>query len=71
MTSVRCSLAMTLFAWRSRTQLAIHDFVDYATNCGALGIRVETVDDVIPPLERAKGHHGPALMDTVRDIKLM
>ena len=54
-----------------KTNLVNPNFADYANNCGALGIRVEKVEDLIPALEKARAHNGPALVDIVCDVTLI
>lgn len=54
-----------------KTSLHNPNFADYATNCGALGIRVEKKEDLIPALEKIRAHNGPALLDIVCDAQLI
>ncbi len=54
-----------------QTSLHNPNFADYATNCGALGIRVEKREDLIPALERLRDHNGPGLVDIVCDSTLI
>jgi thiamine pyrophosphate-dependent acetolactate synthase large subunit-like protein len=54
-------------------QTALHNpnFADFASNCGALGIRVEDQDELIPAMIRISQHNGPALLDVVCDVNLI
>jgi pyruvate oxidase len=61
--------AAELDVWK--TNLVNPNFAEYANNCGALGIRVEKVEDLVPALEKAKAHNGPALVDIVCDVDLI
>ena len=61
--------AAELDVWK--TKLHNPNFADYATNCGALGIRVEDRRDLIPAMEKIKAHDGPALLDVVCDVSLI
>lgn len=54
-----------------QTSLVNPNFADYTTNCGALGIRVENKEDLIPALERLRDHDGPGLVDIVCDSNLI
>jgi thiamine pyrophosphate-dependent acetolactate synthase large subunit-like protein len=54
-----------------QTSLHNPNFAEYATNCGALGIRVEKREDLIAALEKIKAHNGPALLDIVCDSQLI
>jgi thiamine pyrophosphate-dependent acetolactate synthase large subunit-like protein/nitrite reductase/ring-hydroxylating ferredoxin subunit len=54
-------------------QTALHNpnFADFASNCGALGIRVEDQDELVPAMIRISQHNGPALLDVVCDVNLI
>ncbi len=54
-----------------QTSLHNPDFAAYANNCGALGIRVEKKEDLIPTLEQLRDHDGPGLIDIVCDVELI
>ncbi len=54
-----------------QTSLHNPNFADYATNCGALGIRVEKKEDLIPALEKLRDHDGPALLEVICDSALI
>jgi thiamine pyrophosphate-dependent acetolactate synthase large subunit-like protein len=47
------------------------DFAAFATNCGALGIRVTDSDELDAALTRAFAHDGPALVEIVSDAALI
>ena len=53
------------------TSLHNPNFADFATNCGALGIRVEKLEDLMPAMEKIRDHNGPALLDIVCDSALI
>ncbi len=53
------------------TQLHNPNFADFATNCGALGIRVEKREDLDAAMEKIAAHDGPALLDIVCDSSLI
>ncbi len=54
-----------------QTSLHNPDFAEYARLCGALGIRVESPDQLDDALERALAHEGPALVHIVTDPELV
>ena len=54
-----------------KTSLHNPNFADFANNCGALGIRVENPEDLIPAMEKIKAHNGPALLDIVCNAALI
>ncbi len=54
-----------------QTSLHNPDFARYAENCGALGIRVKSKDELDSALERALAHEGPALVEVVTDAELV
>lgn len=53
-------------------QTGLHNpnFARFADNCGGLGIRVETLDELDAALERALAHEGPALVEIMADALL-
>jgi thiamine pyrophosphate-dependent acetolactate synthase large subunit-like protein len=53
------------------TQLHNPNFAEFANNCGALGIRVEKREDLIPAMKKILAHNGPALLDIVCDSALI
>ncbi len=61
--------AAELDVWK--TQLRNPDFARFAENCGALGIRVESPEELVPALEKLRDHSGPGLVDIVCDSKLI
>ena len=54
-----------------QTSLSNPNFAKYAENCGALGIRVEKLEDLIPAMEKLKSHNGPALLEVITDVNLI
>ena len=54
-------------------QTALHnpDFAAYATDCGGLGIRVESEEDFIEAMKRALAYDGPALIEVMADVELI
>ncbi|GAA4275850.1 thiamine pyrophosphate-binding protein [Aquimarina mytili] len=61
--------AAELDVWQ--TSLKNPSFAQFAKNCGALGIRVENPDDLIPAMEKVRDHNGPALLEVVTDVGLI
>ena len=53
-----------------QTDLTNPNFAEFATLCGALGIRVTTADQLSSALERAIAHPGPALVEVMTDVNL-
>ena len=54
-----------------QTDLRNPNFADYATLCGALGIRVSDADGLDEALERALSHDGPAMVEVLADAELV
>ena len=54
-----------------QTSLINPNFAEYATNCGALGIRVTSEDELDAALTRALEHDGPSLVEIVADASLI
>jgi thiamine pyrophosphate-dependent acetolactate synthase large subunit-like protein/nitrite reductase/ring-hydroxylating ferredoxin subunit len=54
-----------------QTELSNPDFAEYARLCGALGIRVEKLEDLDAALERVLGHDGPSLVEVITDPDLV
>ncbi|AXT19124.1 thiamine pyrophosphate-binding protein [Flavobacteriaceae bacterium AU392] len=54
-----------------QTSLKNPSFAAFAENCGALGIRVEKLDELIPAMEQLKAHNGPALLEIITDVNLI
>ncbi len=54
-------------------QTGMHNpnFAEFATNCGALGIRVEKRENLEAAMQKIKDHDGPALLDVVCDVSLI
>lgn len=61
--------AAELDVWQ--TSLTNPNFAKYAENCGALGIRVEKLEELIPAMEKIKNHTGPALLEVITDSALI
>lgn len=54
------------------TNLTNPSFADYATSCGALGLRVEGLEGLRPALEAALAHtEGPSLVEILTDPELI
>ncbi len=54
-----------------QTSLHNPNFADFATNCGALGLRVESADQLENALATALAHTGPALVEVMSDVDLL
>ncbi len=54
-----------------QTQLHNPNFADYATNCGALGIRVTERDKLDEAIAQALAHPGPAMVEVMTDPDLV
>ncbi|WP_405246513.1 thiamine pyrophosphate-dependent enzyme [Cellulophaga sp. Asnod2-G02] len=61
--------AAELDVWK--TSLHNANFAKYAENCGALGIRVTKIEELLPALEQLKAHKGPALLEIITDASLI
>ena len=61
--------AAELDVWK--TDLHNVNFAKYAENCGALGIRVTKMEELLPALEQLKAHNGPALLEIITDAALI
>ncbi len=61
--------AAELDVWQ--TSLHNPSFAQFAENCGALGVRVEKLEDLIPAMEKVRDHDGPALLEIVTDVNLI
>ena len=61
--------AAELDVWQ--TSLQNPNFAAFAENCGALGIRVEKLEDLIPAMEKLRDHNGPALLEIITDVNLI
>ena len=53
------------------TDLVNPDFADYATSCGALGIKVTDKAEIPDAMKRLLEHDGPALLEITTDVKLV
>jgi thiamine pyrophosphate-dependent acetolactate synthase large subunit-like protein len=54
-----------------QTSLRNPNFAGYAENCGALGIRVQTPDQLTGALDQALAHDGPSMVEVVSDVDLL
>ena len=54
-----------------QTRLSNPNFAKYAENCGALGIRVEKLEDLMPAMKKINEHNGPALLEIMTDASLI
>ncbi len=54
-----------------QTSLHNPNFAEFATNCGALGLRVESLDQLADALAAALAHDGPALVEVMSDVELL
>ncbi|MEM7085633.1 MAG: thiamine pyrophosphate-binding protein [Bacteroidota bacterium] len=61
--------AAELDVWQ--TSLKNPSFAAYAENCGALGIKVERMEQLIPAMEKIRDHDGPALLEIITDVNLI
>jgi thiamine pyrophosphate-dependent acetolactate synthase large subunit-like protein len=50
------------------TSLHNPNFADFANNCGALGIRVNTPQELEAALQKALVHEGPSLVEIMADV---
>lgn len=53
------------------TSLKNPSFAQFAENCGALGIKVDKLENLIPAMEKLKNHNGPALLEIITDVNLI
>lgn len=61
--------AAELDVWQ--TSLSNPSFAAYAENCGALGVRVDKLEDLVPGMEKIRDHDGPALLEIITDVNLI
>lgn len=54
-----------------QTQLHNPNFAEYATSCGALGIRVENKSDLESAMKKVLSFNGTALLEVMTDVKLI
>jgi thiamine pyrophosphate-dependent acetolactate synthase large subunit-like protein len=53
------------------TSLKNPSFAQFAENCGAMGIKVDKLEDLLPAMEKLKNHNGPALLEIITDVNLI
>ena len=61
--------AAELDVWQ--TSLKNPSFAAFAENCGALGIKVTKVEELIPAMEKLRDHDGPGLLEIITDAALI
>ncbi|TDI77833.1 MAG: thiamine pyrophosphate-binding protein [Bacteroidetes bacterium] len=61
--------AAELDVWQ--TSLSNPSFAAYAENCGALGVKVDKLEDLVPGMEKIRDHKGPALLEIITDVNLI
>ncbi len=61
--------AAELDVWQ--TSLSNPSFAAYAENCGALGVKVDKLEDLVPGMEKIRDHDGPALLEIITDVNLI
>ena len=54
-----------------QTSLVNPNFAAFATNCGAMGIRVKEVEEMDEAIKKALSHGGPSLVEIVTDSSLI
>ncbi|QDU65428.1 thiamine pyrophosphate-dependent enzyme [Engelhardtia mirabilis] len=54
-----------------QTSLQNPNFAEFASGCGALGIRVTSPDELDGALRQALDHEGPALVEIITDVELI
>jgi len=54
-----------------KTDLHNPNFSEYATLCGAFGIRVNDPRNLVEALEEARDYPGPALVEVMTDAQLV
>ncbi len=54
-----------------QTSLSNPNFAKYAENCGALGMRVEKLSELLPAMQKLNKHNGPALLEVITDVNLI
>lgn len=54
-----------------QTSLRNPNFADYANNCGALGIRVTSLEELDQAFQTALAHDGPSLVEIMTDVTLL
>ncbi|OJJ18203.1 pyruvate oxidase [marine bacterium AO1-C] len=53
------------------TDLSNPNFAEYATSCGALGIRVTKSEALQEAMQKIMAHNGPALLEVITDVGLI
>lgn len=53
------------------TDLVNPNFAEYASGCGALGIRVTKKENLNDAIKKAFAHDGPALIEVITDVNLI
>jgi pyruvate oxidase len=54
-----------------QTSLSNPNYADFATSCGALGIRVESLDQLDAAMKKVLAHNGPAMLEVMADVNLI
>ncbi len=54
-----------------KTKLTNPNFAEYAKSCGAIGIRVERIEDMDDAFHNAIEHRSPALVEVITDVALL
>jgi len=54
-----------------QTSLVNPSFAEFAENCGGMGIKVTSADDLDADLKKAIAHKGPALVEIITDAELL
>ena len=54
-----------------QTKLSNPNFADYATSCGALGLRVRDSADLNDGMNKIFAHDGPAVLEVITDVSLL
>ena len=54
-----------------QTSLHNPNFSDFATSCGALGIRVNKKDELDTAMQQVFEHNGPAMLEVMADVDLV
>ncbi len=54
-----------------KTGLSNPDYADYATSCGALGLKVNKLNEIDDKMGRLFNHAGPGLLEIRTDVRLI
>lgn len=54
-----------------QTKLSNPNFAEYASGCGALGVRVTELSDLEAAMAKVIAHQGPALLEIITDVNLI